>query len=225
MTDEEVDLVKKALIKDAQASRPDLNSKMGDGNVKAPLTDAEKAALIKAHDLLLEDVAEGQPVRKFIQNKDVGDVLHGRTVRDGEVVPTDKMRGDIGLARNSDGLSHEETVGRLGLDYEHKPGGVDAGTAKQGQFTDVNGTGTVTVSKEVTDNGLHYIEQPMSATQAAKSQVPLAHDLYEVAQRDSVNPDRYVESPRKGGQDNPYTGTGATAPNNLEGFEAAINFW
>jgi hypothetical protein len=133
------------------------------------------------------------------------------------------MRGDIGLARNSDGLNADETVGRLGLDYEHNPHGEHAGVDRQGQFTDQTKTGEVSVATEVKKNGLHYIEQPMSASQADKAQVPLAHDLYELAQSESANPDRFVETPRKGGQDNPYTGTGATAPNNLEGFEAAIN--
>ena len=237
LSPEEIALVRGALRKDAQASlrasEPgvaghDSTHKHGDGTVKAPLSDAEKAALLKAHDVLLVDVKEGAGVRKVVPNSDLGALLHGETVRGDKVLPTDQMRGDFGLQRNTEGLNHEQTVARLGLDYEHNPSNADFGGPKSGQYTDVDTAGRVTLAKEVQENGLHFIDMPMSKEQAEAAKVPVGPDLHQHAVANSEYADRYTNKPRENGQDNPYAGTGATSSNRLvdgEGrpFEAAIN--
>jgi hypothetical protein len=124
-------------------------------------------------------------------------------------------------------MNHEQTVHQVGLDYEHNPSGKDAGATKKGTYTDLD-NGKVSVSQEVLDHGLHYLEQPMSKAQADAAQVPLAHDLFELAQRPveeggSANPDRFKLKDRTGHQDNPYAGTGATSPNQLQDFAANLN--
>ncbi|HEX4455059.1 MAG TPA: DUF4157 domain-containing protein [Kofleriaceae bacterium] len=222
LSEDDINVLKKALTKDAQGSKGG-NNLNADGSAKAQLTPEEMSLLVKAHDILLQDVREGQPIRKFIPNKDVGSVLHGESVYNGKVVPADQMRGDIALPRNTDGMNAHETVSKTGLDYEHNPHGEHAGQDRQGQYTDQDKAGKVSLSNEVSGNGLHYLEMPMSAEQASAAQVPLANDLFEVSQHESASPDRYKLKPRDGGQDNPYTGTGATQPGNLEGFQGAIN--
>ena len=235
MSEDEVQLVRKALTKDAQASKPELNSKMGDGSMKEPLTEPEKAALIKAHDILLRDVAEGSPMRKVVPNKGLGSLLNGEGVRESNgvksVSSTDKMYGDIGLQRNTDGLNAEQTIAQTGLDYEHSPNGEHAGAGpRKGDYTDMDGSGHVSLSQEVQDNGLHYIDMPMSGTQAKAAQVPLAEDMYAAAKAHSANPERYAPFDRPAGkngtsgQDNPYTGTGGTSPNNFEVKDFEVKF-
>jgi hypothetical protein len=104
-------------------------------------------------------------------------------------------------------------------------------------YTDQDASGRVTVSKEVQENGLHYIEQPMSAEQAKNAKVPLAPDLYEHARQQMLDGkitkeqfEQFKLKPRDGdgGADNPYTGTGMSASNALvdangKPFKAAIN--
>ncbi|HEY3805858.1 MAG TPA: DUF4157 domain-containing protein [Kofleriaceae bacterium] len=222
MSDEDIAVLKKALTKDAQESTG-ANNLMADGAAKDALTPDEMKLVIKAHDILLQDVREGQPIRKFIPNNSVGGVLQGETVYNGKVVPTDQMRGDIALPRNTDGMNHADTVAKTGLDYEHNTHAEHAGQDRAGQYTDQDKAGNVSLSQEVAQHGLHYLEMPMSAEQASKAQVPLADDLYKIAQKESATPERYRLKPRDGGRDNPYTGTGATAPNNLRGFTNSIN--
>jgi hypothetical protein len=79
--------------------------KNADGSVREPLSHDEKNALLKANDLLLDDVSAGATVRKVYPNRDVGHILHGEGVFRGKVVPFDQMGGDIALAHHTDGLS------------------------------------------------------------------------------------------------------------------------
>lgn len=252
MTPEEIAMMGNAAKKDAQASLTESVDAAGNttktdtgrdytGAAKANLTPVEMDVLIKGHLILREDVTAGARVRKFVTNNQLGGILNGeyvgnnRTTKKPAKMQTDKMTGDIGLARNTDGLGAGETIAHLGLDYEHSPTAGDRGKTKAGSYTDQDASGKVTVSKEVQDNGLHYLEQPLSQSQADKAKVPLAQDLYDYAKqkmtKGEITPEQFAQftlKNRENGADNPYTGTGMTAPNaivdsNGQPFKTAIN--
>lgn len=208
MTAAEIAIVHRAIGRHAQATVTDPAFESGklnpDGSRRRPLTALQTSALTKMYSILDDDRRDGAILRKFVQNRDVGGILYGRTViglpSSPRVVTTDTVRGFVGLERNTLGLDAGETVGALGLDFE---------TTDEGQYTDAGDFPLHReVAREVYVNGLHSIRHVMSATGAEDAQIPLAKDLHDFVEANAPTlEDRSFESNRQG-QTNPYTGLG-----------------
>lgn len=208
LTPAEIAAIYNSTGRDAQTTVTDPAFESGelnpDGNLRAPLTIDQTAALARMHAVLDDDMHAGAVIRKFIASSDVGGFLYGRTVIGSPdapaVVTTNTVRGFVGLERNTQGLDAGATIGALGLDYE---------TTATGQFTDASPLlYHRQVSQEVRLHGLHSIRHVMSAQGATDAKIPLARDLDDyVLAHDPTLDNRAFEMNRQG-QDNPYTGLG-----------------
>lgn len=247
MSAEEVDAMKGALKKNPRSeevlaadgststvARPDkvdalsgkqlTNAVSSDGTTRAPMTEKEKAALLKGHALLAEDNKEGADMRKVIPNNGVGAMLAGQPSPGAEKLGP-SVRGSVGLARNTEGMNAEETVAALGLDYEHNPS-TDAkpaaGKKKKGSwgnYTEMDSSGKVTVSDEVERDGLHYLDFKMTKEMEQHAGVAMSQDLIDKAKA-SKDPKVAALGTRghaqeKSRQDDPFAATGATSSNAL----------
>lgn len=208
---EELDLVAGALDHDAQTTATDPAFDSGqlnpDGSMRPPLSAAQIAALIKMHSVLDQDMRAGAIIRKFIPNSDVGGFLFGRIVigsaTSPQIVPTNTVRGFVGLERNTNGLGAGETVAALGLDFE---------TGALGQFTDATPIPfRRKISAEVLAHGLHSIRHVMIAQAASDAKIPLAKDLRDAAIRAAASFSSRSLEMNRSGQSNPYTGLGYSA--------------
>lgn len=173
MTDDEMKLYKGSLNRNQQstmteeerqtyskADRP-IDPKAGSTDAKGAVRDAADPAmlkaLLKANILLFEDVQPGMLITKVI-----GDA-------EGQTKYT-KMRGDVGLNRNTEGMTPKQKVEFLGLDY------------KGSKFVQDGKHGP-----EVADGSrqkIAQVEQRLTPEQVEKLQVPMGFDLYKAAVAD-----------------------------------------
>ena len=197
----------------------------GDGTERPKLTREVMDAQMRVAAALHEDVGEGSIMRKFVPNDRLGGLLHP------ESPYSTAISGDVGLARNSHGLNAVETIGTLGLDYEHYRHDprymADNPNGRRGQYTDMDAHGNLSLGQEIHENGLHYVNVPMDDKLVAGVTVQAGPTLYKHAQDTGADIlPHLVERPRAGrkvkgddrslgAQDNPYTGTTATASNLL----------
>ena len=215
--------------------------KSSDGTTRAPMTEKEKAALLKGHALLAEDNKTGADMRKVIPNGSVGGMLAGQGSPGAEKLGP-SVRGSVGLTRNSEGMNAEDTVAALGLDYEPNPSTDKkpaAGKKKKGaggNFTEMDASGKVPVSDEVKQDGLHYVDFKMTAETEKHAGVAMSQDLIDTAKGSKDK--RVAElggkahAQEKSRQDDPFAATGATSSNAMvrkEGpgagqqFDATLN--
>ncbi|HXU32205.1 MAG TPA: hypothetical protein VN851_16670 [Thermoanaerobaculia bacterium] len=208
---EELDRVTGSLDHDAQTTVTDPAFDSGelnpDGSMRPPLSADQRAALTKMHSVLDQDMRAGAIIRKFIPNSDIGGFLFGRTVigsaASPQIVPTNTVRGFVGLERNTNGLGAGETVAALGLDFE---------TGAVGQFTDATPVPfRRKVAAEILAHGLHSIRHVMSAQAASDAKIPLAKDLRDTAIAATPSFSSRSLEMNRSGQSNPYTGLGYSA--------------
>jgi hypothetical protein len=168
MTDQEIALYEDTLGRDQQAgeigqhpaeSHQDIHGKQRQAATKAHLE-----AALKANVLLFDDFLVGSTASKVVPEAQLGEYLVGKN-KYGQV----GLRGDVGLARNSEGMSSSEKVKYLGLDYDKSP------------YTNMDpASGMHSVKPEV-EAGLYQIDTKITPEMADAAMVPVGPDLMKVA--------------------------------------------
>ena len=238
MTSEEVDAMKGALKKNPaseEALQPDgtkkpqaklqtvnganktitSNDENVDGSKRDPMSDKEKDALLKGHAILAEKNKTGADMRKVIPNFSIGKQL---------TTSNPGLRGSVGVAQNSEGLNAEESVATLGLDYEQKTGHKGAPgyvnkkkTESLSPYADKEANGTATVSDDVEQNGLHFIDFKMTPDMEKHAGVAMSQHLIDHSTKSKdasvVALGGKAVQQEKETRIDPFAGTGATSSN------------
>ncbi|HEY0250058.1 MAG TPA: hypothetical protein VGC41_00975, partial [Kofleriaceae bacterium] len=151
----------------------------GSGDANA-LTPAEMDMLLDAHGRRNDQLhpayttsngreLEGTPMRKIVNDQQAAEFAQGSRVdRDGNVVPTNKIGGDLGAAANTNGQDAARVAATLGLDYPHS----------SNQFFD---PATNTWVDSIHNQGISGIEMPMTPAMKEASAVPFGQDVHEAA--------------------------------------------
>jgi hypothetical protein len=185
MTDDEIELYKNTLNKNQQSTLApgakdayetktgktieDSASKDASGEERKKASDEEIQAALKANIILFDQMQPGLPLTKIIPEGQVGGFLVGEMVdKEGKTRKMTKMAGDIGNSANTEGMTAEEKVGYLGLDYDEK------------SYVERKADGTVEVKEEVKKR-LYQVEQAATEEQVENAQVPMGHDMYMAA--------------------------------------------
>src|SRR5205823_1842308 len=114
-----------------------------------------------------EDFLAGAAVAKIIDPSKIGELLLGRGGR-GAV----GLGGDVGLARNTEGMSAADKVRILGLDYQPDYKSYDGNP----YVTHDPVTGAVTVSKEA-EARLFQLDTTLTPEMVARAKIPMGPDL------------------------------------------------
>ena len=132
------------------------------GVKRMPLDAAHISAVLKANCILYQDFVEGATAVKVVPESAVGGLLHGRSERGAP-----KLAGDVGLARNSEGMTAAEKVQYLGLDYQGS--------------NYVKGEGTSKAVSPDSARRIYQVEQKLGSEHVDAAKVVLGVNMYDHA--------------------------------------------
>jgi hypothetical protein len=138
------------------------------GKQRPPATAKELAAALDVNISLFEDIRPGAQMSKIIPESKVGEYLYGRIQKDGSIGYS--VAGDVGLARNHEGMNADNKARHNGLDY------------KGSEYTVKDGQGVhLDVHPDVKEK-MYQVDWLLTKQQADAARVPMGVDMVKAAE-------------------------------------------
>jgi hypothetical protein len=138
------------------------------GKQRPPATAKELAAALDVNISLFEDIRPGAQMSKIIPESKVGEYLYGRIQKDGSIGYS--VAGDVGLARNHEGMNADNKARHNGLDYRGSEY-----TVKDGQGVHLD------VHPDVKEK-MYQVDWLLTKQQADAARVPMGVDMVKAAE-------------------------------------------